>query len=183
MIPFLLFVSAFAQEKSADLSQNTASEATPPVAAMVGTENDEVDLEQFMTKKESIANLRDPFRMPVLQNSEDGTPRSPLELVPIDRMKVLGVITGPDQFRAMIQDPGGQTFLVSEKMKLGIRKGVVKKITSKGLWIQEKVLNVLGQEETVDVVLKIEPLGKQNVGDSSGISSPSMNEGVSSSGG
>jgi Tfp pilus assembly protein PilP len=104
-------------------------------------------------------SIRDPFKAPDIQ-AADETPKGPLERIPLDRFKLLGVITGPDRFRAMLQDPEGQTHLVSERMKLGNRQGVVKKITSKGLWVQEKVVNVLGQEEKVDTVLKLDALGK-----------------------
>lgn len=115
----------------------------------------------------SALSIRDPFKAPEVRVSDEA-PKGPLELIAVDRFKLLGVITGPDRFRAMLQDPEGHTHLVSEKMKIGNRKGVVKKITSKGLWIQEKVVNVLGQEESVDTVLKLDALGKPVQADAAG---------------
>ncbi len=106
-------------------------------------------------------SIRDPFQAPDFKLEENDGPRTPLELVAADKFKLVGVITGPDRFRAMVQDPSGQTHLVSEKMKIGIRKGVVKKITSRGIWVREKVVNVLGQEESVDTVLKLEDPAKK----------------------
>jgi hypothetical protein len=165
LLGILSYSAAFAQPEPTGSGPGEAS-VTPADAAVVATDsNGQVDdlLSLLPTDGQpgSAAGLsiRDPFKAPEIQ-SADETPKGPLERIPIDRFKLLGVITGPDRFRAMLQDPDGQTHLVSERMKIGNRQGVVKKITSKGLWIQEKVVNVLGQEEKVDTVLKLDALGK-----------------------
>ena len=141
---------------AAGKAEASPADATPSVDQVAAPENDE--FEMLANSKDSFSSLRDPFRMPSIGEGEDGVIRSPLESTPLDQFKIIGIITGPDKFRAMLQDPTGQTHLVSEKMKLGVRSGLVKKITGRGIWVQEKVLNVVGQEEVVDTVLKLEDM-------------------------
>ena len=164
---FLISSIVFAQETPPvdgmaappGVAPGAEAQLSKPVENSAATPVPEVDeFEALASSKESFAALRDPFRMPSLETGEGGLIRSPLESNPLDTFKILGVITGPDKYRAMLQDPTGQTHLVSEKMKIGVRSGVVKKITSRGIWVQERIVNVVGQEELVDTVLKFDDM-------------------------
>jgi hypothetical protein len=77
-------------------------------------------------------------------------PTSDLELYTLDQLKLLAVMTGPKRLRAMVLAPNGKTYLVWENMKIGMRKGVVRRITPDAVHVREQVVNVLGQEENVD---------------------------------
>jgi Tfp pilus assembly protein PilP len=94
---------------------------------------------------EQIAKMRDPFRRAI--DPEERIERTELERYSLDRMKVVGVITGAKRLRAMLVTPDGKTHFVSEGMKLGDRNGLVTRISEKGIRVREKGLNVLGQEE------------------------------------
>lgn len=92
---------------------------------------------------------RDPFRSPPFDKILIGT-KDELELYGLDSIKMIGVLTGPDRLRAMLQIPDGKTFLVSERMKVGIHQGIIKKITPDEVIVREKVKNILGEDEYID---------------------------------
>ncbi len=98
--------------------------------------------------------FRDPFKEPVI--SESVEVRSDLEKFAVTDFKVTGVITGPIRMRAMLVAPDGKTHYVSEKMKIGLRDGVIKKITTRTVVVQEKVVNPLGEVELFDTEIGID---------------------------
>lgn len=102
----------------------------------------------------SFSQLRDPFRRPVFVDP-NARPRTELEYFPVEQYRVVGVVTGPEHMRAMVVAPNGKTYYVAEKMKIGIRKGFIKKITAAGIVVREKVLNTLGKEETVETEIRL----------------------------
>ena len=127
----------------------TAFAATPQALAMAaGTDGVEAPPTEML-------KLRDPFRHP--ESKSELVPRTELEMYPLDQIKMMGVVTGPDHMRAMITTPNGKTHFIAERTKLGIHKGVVTKITPERVRIREKVVNVLGQEEDVESELQLPP--------------------------
>jgi len=103
---------------------------------------------------EGMLKLRDPFKRPDIEIAKI-EPKSELERYSVDSYKMVAVLTGPNKMRAMLQDPAGATHLVSENMKIGLRRGVIKKITTDTVFVREKVINVLGQEENLDLEIKL----------------------------
>lgn len=99
--------------------------------------------------------LRDPFKRPIFGVEVEG-PRSELERYATGELKLVGIMTGPTRMRAMVQAPDGRTYFLAERMRVGTRKGVVRKITSESVLINEKIVNVLGEEESVQVELKLQ---------------------------
>jgi Tfp pilus assembly protein PilP len=104
-----------------------------------------------------MLRIRDPFKRPSLVESKDLSVRSELETFSADSLKMLGVITGPKKMKALIQSPSGHTYYVTEKTKVGMRGGVISKITINGMKIREKIVNVLGQEEDVETEIPLLP--------------------------
>lgn len=92
--------------------------------------------------------FRDPFKEPAYTESQEI--RTDLERFAVTDFKVTGVITGPIRMRAMLLAPDGKTHYVSEKMRVGLRDGVVVKITTKSVVVREKVVNPLGEVELFD---------------------------------
>lgn len=92
--------------------------------------------------------FRDPFKEPIL--SETADIRSDLERFAVTDFRVTGIITGPVRMRAMLVAPDAKTHYVSEKMKIGLRDGVIVKITTKSVVVREKVVNPLGEVEMFD---------------------------------
>jgi Tfp pilus assembly protein PilP len=100
---------------------------------------------------EAILKLRDPFKRPPIKVGAEG-PKSELQAFPVEKFKLLGVMTGSDHghMKAMVQGPNGKTYFVQEKMFIGIRNGFIQKITDTAVIVREKIVNVLGQEEAVN---------------------------------
>jgi Tfp pilus assembly protein PilP len=109
-----------------------------------------------------ILKQRDPFKKPIIAVPKEG-PQSELEIFPLEKLKMLGVMTGGEHLRAMVQAPNGKTYFVQERMTIGDRKGVIKKITDQEIIVREKVVNVLGIEETVSSTIQLPPDSKQDV--------------------
>jgi len=99
--------------------------------------------------QEDLMQLRDPFQMPVVITKQVTKKLAEIETIPLEQLKLVGVISGPDRVRAMVIGPGEKTFLVAEGIKIGIKGGVLKRITRNELKILEKVENPLGQLEDV----------------------------------
>lgn len=105
--------------------------------------------------------FRDPFKEPLYFESQEL--RSDLERFSVTDFKVVGVITGPIRMRAMLVAPDGKTHYVAEKMKIGLRDGVVVKITTKSVVVREKVVNPLGEVELFDTEIGIDqPTNSRN---------------------
>ncbi|MFN7684006.1 MAG: pilus assembly protein PilP [Oligoflexia bacterium] len=102
-----------------------------------------------------VLELRDPFKRPIPVEAAVAAPLSELEAYAVDQFKMVGAITGTGRVRAILQDPQGKTHLVSEKMKIGPRKGIIREIRANIVKVREKVVNALGREEAVDTELRL----------------------------
>lgn len=123
------------------------------------TLNAATEVNRFFDKVEAppssdMLQLRDPFKSPSLQML-DGIPKTELETIPIDQFKLLAVITGPERMRAMLSNQAGKNFFVGLGTKIGVRKGVVRKISRASVKVRERVVNILGQEENVETEIKL----------------------------
>ncbi len=103
---------------------------------------------------EEMLKMRDPFKRPEVEIAKT-TPKTPLELFSVDTFKMVGVLTGPEKLRALLKDPDNKTHIVSEAMRIGTRNGVIQKITEDTIFVREKIVNVLGQEENVDSMIPL----------------------------
>jgi Tfp pilus assembly protein PilP len=119
-------------------------------AAQVGTEPPASPSKALDYKK-----FRDPFKEPLI--SEELDIRSDLERYAVTDFKVTGIITGPLRMRAMLVAPDAKTHYVSEKMKIGLRDGVIIRITTKSVIVREKVVNPLGEIELFDTEIGLDP--------------------------
>lgn len=127
-----------------------APTAMPPLAPQKGAIED--------ADPQALLNIRDPFRPPdsVLIES----PRTELEIVSIEELKMLGVMTGPKETRALILTPNGKTHFVRVNDKIGNRRGVIVSITPQSIKVSERIVNVLGKEENVLNEIVLPPEGE-----------------------
>lgn len=98
--------------------------------------------------------FRDPFKEPEVSAVIEM--RSELEKHAVTDFKVTGIITGPIRMRAMVVAPDGKTHYVAEKMKMGLRDGIITRITTKSVSVREKVVNPLGEVELFDTEIGID---------------------------
>jgi Tfp pilus assembly protein PilP len=112
---------------------------------------------------ENSLTLRDPFRQPQMKlaNEVNEGGRVPeLERFQIEQFKLMGIITGPKKNRAMVSSPEGKIFIVSEEMRIGSRRGTVKQIRPNAVIVEEKVVNILGQEERLETSIQFKDKSK-----------------------
>lgn len=113
-----------------------------------------------MIPSEEMLKMRDPFKRPEIETAKTA-PKTPLEIFSVDTFKMIGVLTGPEKMRALLRDQEGKTHIVSETMRIGTRGGVIQKITDDAIYVREKIVNVLGQEESVDSAIPLMEKGKR----------------------
>lgn len=99
-----------------------------------------------------LKKFRDPFKAPDMQAVEEDT-TSDLEKYSTAEFRLVGVMSGPVRMRAIVAGPNGRTYTVAEKMRIGLREGVIKRITTKSIIVLEKIVNPLGETETVETEL------------------------------
>jgi len=112
-----------------------------------GNEVSEVLQEPKLTISD-FKKFRDPFKAPNFEMEEDR--RSSLEKFSVNEFKLIAVMTGPVRMRAMIADPTGKTYSVAQSTPIGLRDGKVVKITTQSVVVREKIVNPLGEAESVD---------------------------------
>ncbi len=100
------------------------------------------------------ASIRDPFMRPKLEK-EQRIFTTELESALIDDVKLVGIITGLKDTKAILETPGGSTFVVGVNTRVGQNKGIITRITENSITVREKILNVMGQEEPVETKLEI----------------------------
>ena len=101
--------------------------------------------------------LRDPFRSFEWEREKlaEAEMRGPLEEFDVSQLSVVGVVWNVGNARALIQDPSGQGFIVSEGARVGKNDGRIIKIDDSVVVVKETYVDLMGQEATKDIELRI----------------------------
>lgn len=144
------FAAAFLVPAAAALAEESAVAPVPsPVASPVAAAEPDIE--------EQALEMRDPFKRPFVAGTTAVAPLSELESFGVDQFKMVGVITGADRLRAILLDPSGKSHFVSEKMRIGSRKGYIREIRSDVILVREKITNAIGREEALDTEIRLPP--------------------------
>lgn len=174
--------SSFAQPNPP--AKPAASEAVPTPAQAAKQETDKKEAGKTEDEKtepafeiskpaeppislEASMSLRDPFRRPVLRagdGKDEGGKVPELERYSVDEFKLVGVITGTRKNKAMLVTPDGKMHIVSESARIGLRHGVIKKIVPGKVDIEEKSVNILGEEEKSETTIELSEKGDDKEG-------------------
>ncbi len=105
--------------------------------------------------------MRDPF-VPLLQvrkpvKGKKAVPLTPLQKFDLPQFRILGIIIGKGEPTAMVAAPGGKSFIVRKGTKIGKNNGVITKITSDGIYVQEKYYDFSGAVRVNEQVIKLPP--------------------------
>lgn len=150
---------------------------------------------------ENSLNLRDPFRK-FVPKAAVGIKVPELERCDLTNYQLVGIITGPKKNKAIITtlesgsrvnansclpsvDADGKPnvdnskmSIATEGMRIGVRGGVIKKISRSMIFVEEKLVNLLGQEENIEVPIELKSvkgMSEKTGGRPSGPSMPSVN--------
>ncbi len=137
LLAHLVLTHASAQPNPSDSVTEIKSQTTQVTAEPISVE-------------ESLS-MRDPFRRPAKFAAPGNDLALPdLERYGSDQIKVVGIITGPKKPKALVVTPNNKMFIVSENDRIGVHKGIITKIKEKSILVKEKIVNLVGQEESTN---------------------------------
>ncbi len=139
---------ACAEEESSTSSSQTANVAAKPPSKIVPPPKAKPE-----GKKEAVFNYmsegrRDPFvpltsiKKPLM--SSDNEPATPLQSYDVDQFRLIGVIVGKGQSKAMVVAPDGKSYVLAKGVKIGKNNGVVIKVNSDVILVEEKYYDFSG---------------------------------------
>ncbi len=95
---------------------------------------------------------RDPFENPFGTLTEmpidNSIPLTPLQKVSLDQLRVIGVIIGKGEPKAMVIAPDNKSFILKKGTKIGRNNGLVSSITTDSIMIEEQYLDFTGEVKT-----------------------------------
>lgn len=95
------------------------------------------------------AGRRDPFESLVVLKKTPGAaldmPKTPLQGYELGQLRLIGVIIGKGQPRAMVVAPDGKSYILTKGIRVGKNEGVVKDITSEAVKIEEQYFEFTGE--------------------------------------
>lgn len=92
---------------------------------------------------------RDPFiplsiiRAP-LTKVVDNEPKTPLQSYDVSQFRLIGVIVGKGEPKAMVVAPDGQSYVIAKGIKIGKNNGIIIDITSEAVSVAEKYYDFSG---------------------------------------
>jgi|GEM_PF-6169814 len=117
--------------------------------------------------KSSIMKLRDPF-VPFIKFNEKSAgqkvkkPLLPLQRYALSQLTLVAIIDAGKKGRwAMVQDSSGKGFTVHEGMPIGSGGGIIKKIQTDQLIIEQKKIDLLGKKKVNLIAIKLHPEKKE----------------------
>ncbi len=90
---------------------------------------------------------RDPFvpltriRRPIGGSDE---PATPLQRYDLDQFKLVGVVVGMGESKAMVTAPDGKSYILAKGVKIGKNNGVILEINSEVILVEEKYYDFSG---------------------------------------
>ncbi len=102
---------------------------------------------------------RDPFRSfhwdRIRLEQDKLAERGPLEQYDLSQLSVVAIVWANDTARALVQDPAGRAYIVSEGSRMGKNDGKVIRIDDNLVLVKETYYNFLAEQSTRDVELRI----------------------------
>ncbi|WP_303722653.1 pilus assembly protein PilP [Malonomonas rubra] len=135
-----------------------AKKAVAPKAAAV-VENTEVKEQVYVYNGEGT---RDPFKSPLdilVEVSDAGVPLTPLQKFDLNQLRLIGVIIGKGDPRAMVIAPDGKSFILKKGVKVGKNNGVVTKVTTDSVEVLEEYMDFTGDIKTSVEEIKLPQRG------------------------
>src|SRR4051812_38300329 len=98
---------------------------------------------------------RDPFRTPApaQPGGRELAAINPLEKFSVDQMQLRAILRSTALAKAMIEDPEGKTYIISEGDVVGRERGTVSKIQNTQVIVTFRTFNYLGVESLFEKVL------------------------------
>lgn len=127
----------------------------PPAQGETAVKVEEVKPQEVEVFRYESLGLVDPFE-PIIGKQEGGTAVSPLEQYSLDQLKLVAIIWGVPEPRAMVEDPQGKGYIIKKGTKIGKNQGVVIKILDNEVVVLETFVDLLNRRKTNEVSLKLQ---------------------------
>ena len=100
---------------------------------------------------------RDPFRSFVLDRLKEleQATKGPLEQFDLNQLTVLGVVWETERRRALVADPSGQAYVVSEGDPIGTNEGMVVRIDDNLMLVRETYVDHMGEQTEKQVEMRV----------------------------
>lgn len=100
---------------------------------------------------------RDPFRSFVLEKAREAAKQEggPLERFDVNQLTVLAVIWDTNVPRALVADPSGRGYIVSEGTRVGKNEGRITRIEDNVVMVKETYTNWLNERTTKDIQMRV----------------------------
>lgn len=100
---------------------------------------------------------RDPFRSFVLDRLKEleHATKGPLEQFDLNQLTVLGVVWETERKRALVADPSGQAYVVSEGDPIGTNEGTVLRIEDNLMLVRETFVDHMGEQTEKEVEMHV----------------------------
>lgn len=132
---------------SAPVSSEVPGEATAPAAEETPGE---------VTNGYRAEGKRDPFRSFHLKEVQEPVLElGPLADFDLAQLALVGVVWNTTNPRALVADPGGRSFVLSEGSQIGKNGGRVTRIQDDSILVQERFVDFEGKVTTKDVEMRI----------------------------
>ncbi len=146
LLCFVFVLAGCSDDASAPVPVKKKAKAKPPAAKKVvpSEAKEEEKKEEFVYV---IKGRRDPFvplskiRRPIKENTE---PATPLERYDLPQFKLIGVIVGKGDPKAMVVSPDGKSYILNKGMKIGKNNGVILDINGDAIVVEEKYYDFSG---------------------------------------
>jgi type IV pilus assembly protein PilP len=127
-----------------------------PVAALAAPETPAVpaDAQAKPVNPDAPATVfkieRNPFKSFIVQMKpkEDGRVKGPLECCEIELFRLLAVITGVHEPKALVLAPDGKRYTVKKGDYIGLKSGKITEINKSGLVVTEPVYDAYGNQSS-----------------------------------
>ncbi len=132
----------------------TATAPQPLQEGTAGRVEEVKPMEEQVFRYESLG-LVDPFE-PIVGKQEGAIAVSPLERYSLDQLKLVAIIWGVPEPRAMVEDPEGKGYIIKKGTRIGKNQGVVIKILDNEVVVLETFVDLLNRKKTNEVSLKLQ---------------------------
>jgi type IV pilus assembly protein PilP len=164
VIPFIIILSSLWLAAGCDKFKAPGSVPPPPPGPKKDIVTKPVQAvvtsAQIKPQAEAIdfSKKKDPFRPYAIVVTPKGKPNRsglPIHMYEVNQFKIIGIITGLKENRAMIVDPNGKSYVVKVGMTIGIYEGRISKINPSSIEVVESLEDEGGKRVKRTVLLNL----------------------------
>lgn len=152
---FLSFITG-CEEAKVKVQVQQAPQATSPSTPSPVTEPAGIELLKPPPYRYERFNRVDPFEPIIKEEKKVSLTLNPLERFDISELKLKAIVYDPQKPYILIEDPEGNTHILTKGDRLGKNNGQITRISRDSVYIIEKYEDIFGNVRTNEVTLTVE---------------------------